>query len=181
MRGKSLSAGISIREFARRDGCSDKLVRRAILAGHLKALADKSLDPQAVGSGWRKANRRAAPDADMSALVDSTLAEQLSGGSLDLASADKVKANALALKHLLAARRAAGELIETQTAEAVLFDQARMAREAWTNWPTRVGPMIATDLGLAPETVVEALTRHVHAQLVDLGEPGPALAHPDPR
>ena len=57
----SMAMGISIREFARRDGCSDMLVRKAIKAGRLPALADGTLDPLLVGSGWRKANRRGQP------------------------------------------------------------------------------------------------------------------------
>lgn len=60
--------GISIREFARRDGCSDTLVRKAIKSGHLLAFDDGSLDPDHVGGDWRKTNRRGAnPDANQSA------------------------------------------------------------------------------------------------------------------
>ena len=53
--------GISIREFAKRDGCNDKLVRRAIEEGRLTALPDGKMDPALVGSGWRKSNRREEP------------------------------------------------------------------------------------------------------------------------
>jgi hypothetical protein len=60
----AVSAGISIREFARREGCNDKLVRRAINSGHLSVLADGTLDPALIGSGWRKTNRRADICAD---------------------------------------------------------------------------------------------------------------------
>jgi hypothetical protein len=56
--------GISIREFGRRDGCSDTLVRRALKSGHLSAFADGSLDASLVGTGWRDANRRAANGAN---------------------------------------------------------------------------------------------------------------------
>lgn len=62
--------GISIREFARRDGCSDTLVRKAIKSGHLSAFDDGSLDPDHVGGDWRKTNRRGAnPDANQGANV----------------------------------------------------------------------------------------------------------------
>jgi hypothetical protein len=182
-----VSAGISLREFARRDGCSDKVVRRAIAAGSLIANGDGSLDPALVGTGWRKSNRR-ADTADKSAdsphpaadtpldILDPEIAANLSAGNVSLAIADRVKANALALKHLLAARKAAGELVETDVAEAVLFEQARAIRDAWSSWPTRVGPLIAADLGLAPEAVVESLTAHVHQQLAELGDPAAAFA-----
>jgi len=45
--------GLSIREFAKRDGCNDKLVRRKIQSGHLIAFDDGSLDPKLVGTDWR--------------------------------------------------------------------------------------------------------------------------------
>jgi hypothetical protein len=51
-----MADGISIREFARRDGCDDKLVRRGIAQGRLTPLADGTLDPALVGSPWRKGN-----------------------------------------------------------------------------------------------------------------------------
>ncbi len=187
---KSLSAGISIREFARLDGCDERLVRRAIKGGSLAIGRDKTIDPALVSTGWRKTNRRRpqgadtadksanicemsarASDRDLVAVLDPSVAAQLAAGTMDLATADKVKANALALKHLLAARKAAGDLVEMQLAESVLFEEARAVRDAWANWPTRVGPLIAADLGLTPEAVVEVLTGHVHRQLVELGEP----------
>ena len=55
--------GISIREFSRRDGCSDTLVHKAIKTGRLQALPDGSIDPALIGTGWRKANRRKAAPA----------------------------------------------------------------------------------------------------------------------
>lgn len=55
-----MRTGISAREFARRDGCSDALVRKALKSGHLQAFEDGTLDPAMVGTGWREGNRRGA-------------------------------------------------------------------------------------------------------------------------
>lgn len=55
---------LSIREFARRDGCDESRVRRGIRSGHLKPLADGNLDAALVGTGWREGNRRRASRAD---------------------------------------------------------------------------------------------------------------------
>lgn len=55
---------LSIREFARRDGCDESRVRRGIKTGHLKRLADGKLDAALVGTGWRETNRRNAGRAD---------------------------------------------------------------------------------------------------------------------
>jgi hypothetical protein len=56
--------GISIREFARRDGCSEKLVRRHVERGGLKRFADGTVDPTGIGTGWRESSRGSARAAD---------------------------------------------------------------------------------------------------------------------
>jgi hypothetical protein len=215
--------GISIREFARREGVSDKIIRRAISGGYLTPFADGKLSPALVGTGWRKANRRAdtgadsaADSADMSAPDVRTAAPPVSapggpqealegqphGGALKrrrasesdgedsehidfdefarrvlsgdfpaLATSERVKAAALALKQALDAQKRAGALIELALAEGVLFESARQWRDAWINWPSKIGPRLAADLGLEAAKVVEALNPYVHQQLEELGEP----------
>lgn len=210
-----MSAGISFREFARRDGCSDKVVRRAVSEGKLKSLPDGSLDPELVGTGWRKGNRNVSPAADKPrtvrtkvsarpapADVDVELESQAHGGALKrnrrrddddeeelegdademierllggevlgLAHAELVKANALALRQMVNARRMAGALIEIELAERVLFEEARKVRDALLNFGAKAGPLIAAEIGAEPDRVVEALNKHVHQLLEDLGEP----------
>src|SRR3546814_16485041 len=62
----SAPATVSVREFARLDGCDEKLVRRAIKSGKLPTSEDGRLDPKLAGTGWRKSNRRVADSADTS-------------------------------------------------------------------------------------------------------------------
>ncbi|MBB3940705.1 hypothetical protein GGR39_002362 [Novosphingobium fluoreni] len=195
---------VSVREFARLDGCDDKLVRRAVKAGKLPISDDGKLDSSLAGSGWRKTNRRApkgadtaadksqsvrtvvrtskmsAPSADeteqaseelFSEEIEGFLDQVLAGTYADTATAERVKENALAAKHLLAARRDAGHLVEIEQAEMVLFETQRSQRDAWMNFPTRIGPLLAAEIGVDADKVVEALTVHVHQQLDDLGEP----------
>lgn len=59
--------GISIREFARLDGCDDKVVRRKIKAGYLPVLEDGKLDPALVGTPWRARNVKEPVSADNTA------------------------------------------------------------------------------------------------------------------
>ena len=192
---------VSIREFARLDGCDEKLVRRALSSGKLTASDGNKVDASLAGTGWRKANRRtadkpkvsapnvrsadsqsqksapsaeetaAAADAMFSEEAENFLDRVLAGEYADIATAERVKENALAAKHLLAARRDAGSLVEVETAETVLFETQRAQRDAWMNFPTRIGPLLAAELGLEADKVVEALTVHVQQQLDDLGEP----------
>ncbi len=58
---------ISLREFARRDGCSEKLVRRGVRSGALPAIPGKVLPASLAGTGWRAGNREAAVTARNSA------------------------------------------------------------------------------------------------------------------
>ncbi len=55
--------GISIREFAKREGCAPSLVVKAITKGRLAKLPDGKLDADLVGTGWRETNRRSAAAA----------------------------------------------------------------------------------------------------------------------
>jgi hypothetical protein len=61
--------GLSIREFARREGCSDTLVRRALRDGKIKALQGGKLDPADVGTAWRPGNVTAEAIANTSANI----------------------------------------------------------------------------------------------------------------
>lgn len=204
------SETVSVREFARLDGCDEKLVRRAIKSGKLRISGDGRLDPALAGTGWRKSNRRTGGGADTGAdklknvrtrvrtrkmsaptaeeaeeaseelfseEIEGFLDNVLNGQYADTATAERVKENALAAKHLLAARRDAGHLVEVEAAEMILFETQRAQRDAWMNFPTRIGPLLAAEIGVDAEKVVEALTVHVHQQLDDLGEPEADFTH----
>ncbi len=215
-----MSDPVSVRQFAKLDGCSHTLVQKAIREGKLPVNADGRLDPGLAGSGWRKQNRtgnargntaKVATDvatsepagkakprktvvagqmpvvgfsdevADGDVVIDDTIdfiAEVLAGRFVLTGAAERVNGNALAAKNLLAARKAAGDLVDIELAEAILFEQARQFRDAWMNWPARVGPLIAAELGVPPDPVVGALTKYVQQQLQDLGEPEAEFADP---
>lgn len=93
------------------------------------------------------------------------------GAVVPLIEATTIKENALAAIRMIEARKRAGEVVELADAEAAFFDVFRQHRDAWLNFSSRVGPLLAADLGLQPDRVVEALTIHVHQHLSDLGEP----------
>lgn len=176
------------------------LVRRAIKEGRLKAYANGKLDPKLVGTAWRKSNALAEPERPKGAnkgankrsqvfapedvgqagddLSDSSLeqrAEQVlqSGVVAMLPYADALakKENFLALLRELEYAEKSGQKVDLEVAERVLFEAARAARDAWLNWPARVGPLIAADLGLEADKVTEVLTAHVHKHVEQRGEP----------
>jgi len=201
-----MAAGLSIREFARRENCSDTLVRRAIKQSRIKTLDDGSIDPSLVGSAWRQGNATGANSANTGANTvrtparpvrtapadaalpvhgpgdDETLkeaAERILADieGVDYAEALRRKENYLALLRQLEYEQKSGALVELTIAQGVLFEAFRGQRDAWLNWPVKVGPLLAAELGIEEaDRVVEALTAHVHKQITDLGEPAADFA-----
>lgn len=185
---------ISLREFARREDCNDKLVRRAIANGFLALSEGKTLDAALVGSPWRKRNRDRADtsgsaDTDQAAGADSAVvsapaapaadapraddetADEGAGGIPKLAESEARRAHYLALQREDEYRQRRGELIELSTAKQVLFDEFRASRDAWLAWPGNCAALIAATLGVEPGPVLEALTVHVRKQIDALAEP----------
>ena len=101
--------------------------------------------------------------------------ETLLGGSYaDQMTADTVsKANALALKHVIAARRdGPGKWSRWRSPRRSCSRRHRSARDAWPELsePERA-PCSLRRWGVEAEKLIEALTAHVHRQLEDIGEP----------
>ena len=131
----------------------------------------RTLEPQPHGG----ALLRGAEEEEFSELLDADqfVAGVMAGRIYKVADSERVKEGALAAKQVMAARQAAGDLVEITMAEQVFFEVARAARDSWINWPSRIGPLLAADLGLPADTVTEVLTAHVQAHLAELGEPEP--------
>lgn len=108
-----------------------------------------------------------APTQTMSEFLDNLLA----GSFATVAEADQIKANALAATRVQEWKERAGALVDVKLAENIFFEQARSLRDAWMNWPSRVGPLLAAEIGVDADKVTEALTRHVQHHLNQLGEP----------
>lgn len=167
-----MSERLSISEFARREGCDEKQVRRAIQRGMLDKDDDGLLDAARVHSGWRKANRRTLANASDNG-ADNV---NLSGSGEALLSYPRAlqkKENYLARLRELEYQQKAGELIEMSVAQNVVFELFREARNAWLAWPVRFGPLIAADLGIDDDAdrLTATLSEYVYRQLVELGEP----------
>lgn len=193
-----MAESITVREFARREQCDEKQVRRGIEKGLLVKDSAGLLDAAQVGSGWRKTNRRGrdaatAKGADTDEIVRAdvrtpnvrTSITVEEGETIDEAAmrialatapysrveAERIKENFLALLKKLEFEQKEGSLVDIGVAERVLFEASRAARDSWLNWPSRVGPLVAADLGLEADRVTEVLTGYVHQQIAQLGEP----------
>jgi hypothetical protein len=93
------------------------------------------------------------------------------GADMPIEEAKRVKENFLALLNQLEYETKSGSLVDLETAKGVLYERAHAARNEWLQWPANVGPLIAAELGIESDRVVEVLTAHVHKQLASLGAP----------
>lgn len=69
-----------------------------------------------------------------------------------------------------------GSLVSKPLAIRQVFGFARRNRDAWLNWPGRIAPGLAAELGVDQHVLTAALERHVRDHLTDLaGQPAPEL------
>lgn len=163
-----------------RDGKVDATASDERLRGaRLGRFKDAVNQPPEVNLAVNPVNPPPPVNPDDTEALEDFLERLLAGQYATQADAERVKENVLAAKHLLAVRKEAGALVEVEQAEAVLFETFRSARDAWLNWPVRVGPLLAADLGLEADRVTEVLTKHVHQHLDELGEPEAGFAGQD--
>ena len=93
------------------------------------------------------------------------------GADMDMDEAKRVKENYLALLNQLDYEQKSKALIPIVDAQSVLFSEFRAQRDAWLNWPLRIGPLMAADLDLSSDKIVEVLTKYVHEHISTLGDP----------
>lgn len=137
--------------------------------GRFKADPGNELGNDEVASGGN--GPAESLDAQV-ATANDFISRVLSGAFATVREAERIKENALALKHVLESRQKAGVLIEVAVAERILFEVCRSARDSWINWPSRVGPLIAAEMGIDADKVTEVLAAYVQQHLDELGEPG---------
>ncbi|NYH23956.1 hypothetical protein [Paraburkholderia bryophila] len=185
-----MSERLNVSEFARREGCDEKQVRRAITKGLLRKDTDGLLDATLIGSNWRKPNRRTLAkgannqrtgennptlsetvgDVETGAFVARRFVDSGGVELLDYKAALAKKETYLALLRQLEYEQKADALIEMSVAKEVVFELCREQRDAWLAWPSRVGPLIAADLGVDVDLITTRLSEYVYRQLAELGE-----------
>lgn len=157
--------GVSIRAFAKLDGCSDALVRKGLKQGRLIAFDDGSVDPSLAKTPWREGNR--ANGGAQGAQDGETKSEPL----VSFMEAQRRKENYLARLRQLEFEIKSGRLVDAEAAKKTTFDLARGERDALLNWPARVSPLIAADLGVDQVKLGVALERHVREFLLERSAP----------
>jgi len=148
---------VSKADFARRIGRSKSQVSRYVQAG--MPVRDDGLVPVESALAWIKEN--VATDGD-------------DGG--DTLASKKAEKLAVEIERAqLALERERGQVVDRKRAERLVHDLARAERDAWQNWPARIAPEMAADLGADPHTVQTALEKYVRKHLAELSDISPNL------
>ena len=180
-------ARVSQRGLARELGFNPGHVNRLVKRGTIQVGADGMIDleqARAAIAGARalththmdevNARQRAASGRTAAAPADELPADTGAEGSastrrqFDRARTIRESFNASLVR--LEFQQKSGLLVDRATAEKVLFEKARHARDAWLGWPSKTAPLIAAELGLEnSDALMAALTAHVHKQIASLG------------
>jgi hypothetical protein len=174
--------GLSIRAYARHRGVSHVAVKKAIDSGRITPEADGTLDPQRADAEWAK-NTEAPRAGTRARLVGATVPQEtavgtpagdahtaLPTGGASLLQARTVNEVVKAQTNKVRLAQLKGELVDRAQAIAHVFKLARAEREAWINWPNRITPILAAELGIDEHTLFVALDVAVRVHLEDLGE-----------
>lgn len=140
--------GISIREFARRAGCDEKVVRRKVVSQHLPALADGKLDPRHVDQDWRGGVSAfpdlSADDADAETLEEAAARIVIDEGAVwSKAEAERVKENYAAKLRQLEYDRESALVAEIEDVVIAVATELALVRNKLLNIGSRVAPRIA--------------------------------------
>jgi hypothetical protein len=142
--------GISLREFARRDGCNEKLVRKARDSGHLRGFDDGSIDPSLVGTGWRAGNRGHADKAAEIVRKDETpedaadrIVNDEGRAPHSLAEAERIKENYLAMLRQLEYDQKSGAVVAVDDVAQAVAGEYAVVRNRLLSIPAEVAPRVA--------------------------------------
>lgn len=186
--------GLSIRAYARHRGVSHVAVKKAIDTGRITQLPDGTIDPVVADAQWaanttptRRSMADAASDKPTSQVsaspreipqasakvvrdVPEPPTPALSSGGTSLLQARTVNEVVKAQTNKVRLAQLKGELVDRAQAIAHVFKLARAEREAWINWPNRITPILAAELGIEEHTLFVALDVAVRVHLEELGE-----------
>lgn len=185
------SERITLREFARRSGCDEKQVRRAIAKGMLHKDGAGLLDARLVKTAWRKTTRRTldrqvSADAGMPENVrvphteaDETPAQAaerivLSGAPYDRLEAERIKENYLALLRQLEYDQKSGAVVAVADVAGAVGKQFARVRTRLLAIPAEQAPRLHR-LKTVPE-VQDALQDVITQALEELSAYRPAPA-----
>lgn len=141
-----MAEGVSIREFARRAGCDDKVVRRKLESSHLPRNADGTINPEYLDVDWRKGEPlpagKAGGIADNADNPSDDPQDADSEGLWSKAEAERRKENyAARLKELQFARES-GLVVDIDDVVVAVAHEYAIVRNKLLDVGTKVAPRV---------------------------------------
>lgn len=170
--------GLSIRAYARHRGVTDTAVHKAIRTGRIDVLADGTIDPESADQQW-SANTDTPRIGTQSSAVTVGAGEEATDGSTagnpgqrgaSLLQARTVNEVVKAQTAKVRLALLKSELVDRAQAVSLVFKLARVERDAWINWPSRVAGEMAAQLNTDPHELHIALESAVRKHLSELGD-----------
>lgn len=151
------SKGLSRGEVARQLGVSKAHISELALRGEVPVDEDGRIRLKDADRVLKeRANRRAGRPSAKEGKEKVSLAE-----------AQRRKELALAEIRELDLEERAGRLVDADAVRKRVFEMARVERDAWLNWPARIGADLAAALGVEAHALTTELERHVRAHLAE--------------
>lgn len=98
------------------------------------------------------------------------------GEAMPLGKAKALKETYLARLRRLEFEVKSSRLVDADAAKKAVFDLSRQDRDSWTNWPARVSPLIAAELGVDQVRLAVVLEKYVREHLSERAQPALRLA-----
>ncbi|MBF0153241.1 MAG: elements of external origin [Magnetococcales bacterium] len=171
----------STRELARRLGVSDTAVHKAEKAGRIQREPDGSWNLEKVRAQWNSntdtAKQRSGRDGMKPVLTAAvgTVKETLREGDQSLGTSGTTYMQARtadmvmrAQRHKIELEQLKESLVSKEEYDAKVFKLARQLRDMIQNWPSRVAPEMAAELGVDSHLMHVTLDRYVRELLMDI-------------
>ncbi len=168
---------ISISEAARRVGVNQSTLSRQVKSGairshggkvrHAEVLEDRANNiDKLMAARTKRLREPGSDDADL-LMGSQTDGIPVDGHLLSLHQAQQLKENYLAKLKQLEFEEKSKKLIDSEVVKSTVFAMAREDRDSLVNWPARVSPLIAAELGVDSIALAVLLEKYVREYLDD--------------
>lgn len=174
---------ISIAAAAKTIGLNKSTLSRQVKTGAIRSHGGKVrlsevLEDRASNIDLAQSRRRPSGATDATAgatpadaTTDDPAPILVDGALVSFAEAQRIKENYLAKLRGLEFDLKSKRLVDAEAVHRAVFELARAERDALVNWPARVAPLIAAELGVEQVTLAVALEKHVRQYLAERSEP----------
>lgn len=98
---------------------------------------------------------------------------EVDGKVLDINAAKALKETYLGRLAQLKFTVESGALVDADAVQKAVFELARQDRDAWSNWPAQVSPLMASELGVDQVALAVILERYVREHLTERSRSAP--------